>query len=213
MERKIDMNKNQHLLFIKQKGNMKQKFLLAGALMFFVSALATQAQNVNLDKSTFTWTGKKVAGEHTGNIKLKSGSIKIDGKELKGGNFIIDMTTLTCTDLKDEGTNTSLINHLKSDDFFSVDKFKESRFNITKVVRQANNQYQVTGNLEIKGTNHPNTIKATFEEKGKQKIFTGTMVVDRTLYNIRYGSGKFFENLGDRMINDEFEIKFSLVVE
>ena len=192
---------------------MKQKIYLAGALMFFISALATQAQNVNLDKSTFTWTGKKVAGEHTGNIKLKSGTIKIDGNELKGGNFIIDMTTLTCTDLKDQGSNTSLVNHLKSDDFFSVEKFNESRFNITKVVRQPNSQYQVTGNLEIKGSSDPNTFTATVEEKGKQKIFTGTMVVDRTLYNIRYGSGKFFENLGDRMINDNFEIKFSLMVE
>lgn len=192
---------------------MKQKFLLAGALMFFVSALATQAQNVNLDKSTFTWTGKKLTGEHTGNIKLKSATIKTQSNELKGGSFVIDMTTLTCTDLKDEGANTSLVNHLKSDDFFSVDQYKESRFSVTKVVRQASNRYQVTGDLEIKGSSHPNTFEVTFDDKGKQKTYKGTMVVDRTLYNIRYGSGKFFDNLGDRMIDDNFEIQFSIVME
>ncbi len=192
---------------------MKQKFLLAGTLMFFVSALATQAQNVSLEKSIVTWTGKKLTGEHTGNIKLKSATIKTQDNELKGGSFVIDMTTLTCTDLKDEGANTSLVNHLKSDDFFSVNQYKESHFTVTKVARQANNQYQVTGDLKIKGFSHPNTFVVKFDDKGKQKTFTGTMVVDRTLYNIRYGSGKFFDNLGDRMIDDNFEIQFSIEME
>ncbi len=125
----------------------------------------------------------------------------------------MDMTTLTCADLKDKGTNTSLVNHLKSDDFFSVEKFKESNFTITNVEALAKNQFKVTGNLVVKGSSHPNSFTVTVEEKGNQKTFKGTMVVDRTLYDVRYGSGKFFDNLGDKVIYDNFDIAFSLVVE
>ncbi len=192
---------------------MKNRFLLTGLFILAFSTFALQAQNVNVENSNFTWTGKKVTGEHTGNIKLKSGAIQFTGNQLKGGNFVIDMTTLTCTDLKDQGTNTSLINHLKSDDFFSVEKFKVSSFTITKVESQGNKQFNVTGNLTIKGATHPNSFTVTVEENGKQKSFKGTMVVDRTLYDVRYGSGKFFDNLGDKVIYDNFDIAFTLVVE
>ncbi len=192
---------------------MRKMNYYAGVLMLTLSTFAIQAQSVNPLKSTFTWTGKKVTGEHTGNIQLKSGTIQFDGKQLKGGNFIMDMTTLTCADLKDKGTNTSLVNHLKSDDFFSVEKFKESNFTITNVEALAKNQFKVTGNLVVKGSSHPNSFTVTVEEKGNQKTFKGTMVVDRTLYDVRYGSGKFFDNLGDKVIYDNFDIAFSLVVE
>ena len=151
---------------------MRKMNYYAGVLMLTLSTFAIQAQSVNPLKSTFTWTGKKVTGEHTGNIQLKSGTIQFDGKQLKGGNFIM-----------------------------------------TNVEALAKNQFKVTGNLVVKGSSHPNSFTVTVEEKGNQKTFKGTMVVDRTLYDVRYGSGKFFDNLGDKVIYDNFDIAFSLVVE
>lgn len=186
----------------------KLNFLLATLLLIVAAPLATNAQNVDLKNSTFVWTGKKVGGSHTGNISLKSANVTVQNKQLKGGNFVMDMTSLTCTDIAEAEMNKNLINHLKSDDFFSVATFGESKFEITKVVPKSNNEYLVEGTLTIKGIKHPNSLTVKAQDQGN--TYLGTLIVDRSLYNVRYGSGKFFDNLGDKVIYDNFEIVFSL---
>jgi len=184
----------------------KRTFSLLIAVIVFVSgSLVAQNKAVDVSTSQITWTGKKVTGEHMGHIHFKSGQLLFKGSELSGGEFIVDMTTITCTDLKDEEYNKKLVGHLKSDDFFGVSTFSESNLKLTSV-KKAGNGYDVKGDLTIKGKTNP----IAFKVKSAGNKFMGTMVIDRTVYDVRYGSGKFFDNLGDKMIYDEFELAFEV---
>jgi polyisoprenoid-binding protein YceI len=160
--------------------------------------------------SKVTWLGKKVTGEHTGNITLKKGSLDWQDGKLVGGEFVMDMSTITVTDIQGE-YNTKLVTHLNSPDFFDVTKHPEAQFKITKAEKKADNQYELAGDLTIKGKAQPATLNATVTEKDQQLIGTGKLVFNRTLFDIRYGSGKFFDNLGDKAINDDVELDLLLV--
>ncbi|WP_224994630.1 YceI family protein [Cesiribacter sp. SM1] len=166
---------------------------------------------VNQQQSKLTWIGRKVGGEHTGTIQLSNGKINWNGKSLTGGTFEVDMSSITNTDVTDKEYNQKLVSHLKSDDFFSTDKYPKARFVITKVTPLANSQSQIKGKLTIKGITKEVEFPATIQASGSQLTARAKVVVDRTLYNIRYGSGSFFDNLGDKAINNEFELNVVLV--
>ena len=119
------------------------------------------------------------------------------------------MNTLNCKDLEDAEWNGKLVGHLRSDDFFSVDKFPIATLTITESTTFNNGEAQVKGNLTIKGITHPTSFKVKKTDKG----YMATVTVDRTKYNVKYGSGKFFDNLGDNMIYDEFTLDVKIVVE
>lgn len=166
--------------------------------------------------STMNWLGKKVTGEHNGTIKIAKGEIGLaEDNTVAGGNFEIDMTSIKCLDLDDEEWNAKLIKHLKSDDFFSVDKFSVSKFEITGIVplsdaSKPNFNNTVTGNLTIKGISKSISFPASIKfENGVLSAFAD-FDIDRTQWDIKYGSGKFFEGLGDKMISDNFNISFKL---
>jgi len=162
---------------------------------------------VDAAKSLLTWTGKKVTGQHTGNIKVKSGSITMFGKAIKAGEIIVDMTSITDTDLTDPEWNGKLITHLKSNDFFAVDKFKEAKLVIKDAQFGKGGIYNIIADLIIKGKSHP--VKFDADLNIEDEILTGIIefTFDRTRYDIKYGSGKFFKSLGDKMINDEVSVK------
>jgi polyisoprenoid-binding protein YceI len=171
-----------------------------------------QAFKVDIAKSTLNWKAEKITGFHEGTLGLKSGNLMISNGKLTSGSFVINMNSMTCTDLTDAETNQKLIGHLKSEDFFNVSKFGEAIFAITKPVDISKSVTTVTGNLTIKGVTKPLTFKANVIKDGNSYIFSAnSIVVDRTLYDIRYGSGSFFDNLGDKMIYDEFLIHLKLV--
>ena len=163
-------------------------------------------KKINASQSTIEWKGTKVLGSHTGTIDLKEGYLEMDGNNLTGGKFVVDMTSMVCTDLKGENKG-KLEGHLKSDDFFGVDKYNTSTLVITKA-KKTDSGYEVTGDLTIKGTTHPVSFDMMMTDNGaKAKV-----VIDRTKYGIRYGSGSFFDNLGDNTISDNFELNVSLVM-
>lgn len=166
---------------------------------------------VNVAKSELTWNGKKVTGEHTGKIKMKEGVITLEDNKLIGGNFVADLGSMTNTDLTDKDYNAKLIGHLKSDDFFSVEKHPTATFVVTKAVPTKTNTYNVTGDLTIKGITKPITFPVTVIPTSNGVTASGTMVVDRSKYDIKYNSKSFFENLGDKMIYDDFTIDVKLV--
>jgi len=177
---------------------------------------AEQTLKVDTGQSTLTWNGKKVTGEHSGTVKLSGGSLQVKDGKLVGGNFSADMTTLANTDLTDAGYNAKLVGHLKSDDFFGVEKFPTSTFKITKVEPIANAKageanYTITGDLTIKGKTNPATFPAVVTINGNSATAKATATVDRSKYDIRYGSKSFFDNLGDKVINDEFTLDINLV--
>lgn len=181
------------------------------------TAHAAKAQAVKLDlgASTLGWTGRKVVGPHNGDIKIKSGQIEVQGEQLKGAQFEVDMATITDEDVKDPEYNKKLVGHLKSDDFFGVAKHPVSTFKMTSAKplakAEGNATHEITGDLTIKGITHPVTFPAKVEIKDGKAQAEGTMNVDRTKYEIRYGSGKFFQNLGDKMIDDNFQVQFKIV--
>lgn len=191
--------------------NMKKTALF---ISFVFAAVAVSAQTLSLDasNSTLGWVGKKVTGQHNGYLKFESGKLELDGENIKGGNFVVDMTSLTVEDIKDEKTNGMLVGHLKSDDFFSVETYPKANLVVEKATKSGET-YTITGKLTIKGATHPITFDAVREKKSDgTQVFTGNVVVDRTLYNVKYGSGKFFASLGDNMIYDEFTLDFKIVL-
>jgi polyisoprenoid-binding protein YceI len=125
---------------------------------------------------------------------------------LTGGKFVADLTSITNTDLTDKEYNGKLIGHLKSDDFFAVEKHPTATFVVTKATPKSAGVYEVTGDLTIKGITKPATFPVTVKTTATGAEATGTLVVDRSKYDIKYNSKSFFENLGDKMINDDFSV-------
>ena len=186
---------------------MKNFKSIALALVAFVSfAVNAQTKKVPVSKSTINWVGKKVTGAHEGTIALKEGALVFKGKKVVNGNFTVDMTTINTTDLSGKG-KANLDGHLKSDDFFGVEKFPTATLVFKTIGEKGKGVYAVTADLTIKGITHPIKFDLTV---GANTAST-TLKVDRTKYDIKYGSGSFFDNLGDKTINDEFELKVKLV--
>ena len=189
--------------------NSLSKIALVFALIF--SAFTLQSfvsnDNVKVKNSSIEWKGEKVVGSHEGTIALKSSELIFKNNTLKGGSFVIDMTTIACTDLTGEYKG-KLEGHLKSDDFFSVSSFPTSKLVITKASKSSKDSYKVSAKLTVKGI----TKNIDFVAQIKGNNLSTTILVDRTLFNVKYGSGSFFENLGDNMIYDDFEIKVNLEI-
>lgn len=177
------------------------------------SATAAKAITYKIDaaKSTMLWNGKKVTGEHSGNIKVKDGAFVVDGNKVTGGEFTFDMNSITDTDITDATYNAKLLTHLKSDDFFSTAKHPTSTFKITKVIPKGGDLYDVTGNMTIKGITNAVTFPATVKVTPTGISADGKATIDRTKYDIRYGSKSFFESIGDKAIHDDFTVEMKLV--
>lgn len=183
-------------------------------ILIIVSTYTTNATDINKEKvslnidtksSNVYWTGKKISGQHTGYLKISSGTVLIKGKEIIDAELNIDMKSIECTDLKGNAKD-KLIAHLKSDDFFSVEKYPISSLKMTSFKENI-----VEASLTIKGIT--NKIQFPIKIDFNQNTITasGTVLIDRTKWDIKYGSGKFFKGIGDKMIKDEFEIRFELV--
>jgi polyisoprenoid-binding protein YceI len=183
-------------------------------LLFQFGFAKEESFNVDVTQSKLEWHGKKVTGEHHGLINIKGGMLQFNDDMLVGGEFTIDMKTIVDLDLESEQYNTKLVNHLKSDDWFSVEKFPTATLNITEVksydVEKIDANYWVKGNLTIKGKTNPIEFAAKVDKSENGVTGSATMVIDRAKYDVRYGSGSFFEGLGDKLIYDDFDMKVSL---
>ncbi len=191
---------------------MKTRILTLVALFAFatISTAVAQEKKVNVKESKITWTGHKVIGQHEGTINIKEGTLKFKDGKLVDGMFTIDMTTINTTDLSGESKG-NLDGHLKSDDFFGVNKFPTSKIEFTKVVPQGPGKYKVTGNLTIKGISKEVKFIANLDQSGTGVTGSADVTIDRSEYDIKYGSGSFFDNLGDKTIYDDFSLNVSLV--
>ena len=196
---------------------MKIKKILLGFTfvmgMFFLStsAFAQKSMKLKTDKSKVEWTGKKVTGKHNGTVLLKSGLLTMKGANIIGGEFVMDMSSITNEDITNEKYRGDLVKHLKSPDFFSVVKFPEAKFVVTESEIGKDGKLMVKGELTIKGITNPLEFGVDTHKHGESYHMSGIMVIDRTKYDIKYGSGSFFDNLGDRTISDNFELKFDLM--
>lgn len=185
-------------------------------LLSFITVLVMNAQDryvADTEESTINWEGQKIIGSnHIGTINLKSGWLQVDGNTITGGNFVIDMNSIINKDLKDDSMKERLVGHLKSDDFFGVEKFPVSNLVITGGSEFINNTAKIRGNLTIKEATHPVEFTVRVNKIGDSLVYTAQIAFDRSLYEVRYGSGKFFSNLGDNAIKDEILLDVRLVV-
>jgi polyisoprenoid-binding protein YceI len=159
---------------------------------------------IDAANSSIGWTAKKVGGGHIGTVKITEGSLVYDGKSLQKGIFLMDMSSIT-------SDNARVTTHLKSPDFFSAEKSPTSKFEITSVSPAGKDRVNITGNLTIKGITHPLTFPATVKQgKGVLVAAASGIRVDRTKYDIKFRSKTFFGDIGDKAIDDEFELSINL---
>lgn len=161
------------------------------------------------NESQVAWSGQKILGaNHSGQVAIKSANLEIKDANLSGGGFILDMTTIS----SDEDIE-ALVKHLKSDDFFDVENYQEASLIITGAELMDNSNYNINADLVIKDISVPINFEANVKQEGEQIIAISDFVIDRTLWNIRYGSGDFFKDLGDAAIEDEIGFKVYLTAQ
>lgn len=165
--------------------------------------------NIDTTSAEILWTGRKIGGEHHGTIKAIGGAINVTGGNITNAMLNINMNSIAVTDLEGEEA-AKLQGHLMSDDFFGTANFPEATINVTNVTMGEGGLVTIGGDLTIKGITHPFTTEAAaVKSAGNSISLKGKVVVDRTLYDVKYGSAKFFADIADKAINDEFDIEFS----
>jgi polyisoprenoid-binding protein YceI len=193
------------------------KKILLSILLSIVTLLAFATNphivnvQINTEESSIRWIGSKITESHDGTVNILKGSLDIDHGKLAGGLIAIDMNSISCTDIESEKYRLKLEKHLKDEDFFSVKEFPFAEIKILKAVKGKGDDYKILAELTIKGITHPVSFEANVKINGLDLYAKANIKIDRTKWDIRYGSGRFFENLGDRMIKDEIEFKVSLL--
>ncbi|GGG56997.1 YceI family protein [Bizionia arctica] len=167
---------------------------------------------VNTSGSTIMWTGHKPTGSHNGTIGLDSGVLTMNNGTLESGTFLIDMTSINVSDIPvDDKNHAKLLGHLKSPDFFDVEQYPTSGFEVTKV-ETVDGKTMLSGNLKLKNVENNITIPVTISQDGESATITSeTFTINRSKWNVQYGSKSFFDNLGDKFINDDIELKINVV--
>ncbi|MEL6675353.1 MAG: YceI family protein [Bacteroidota bacterium] len=169
---------------------------------------------VDLGASSLAWTAKKVTGQHNGVVPITEGSFSMENGTVTAGSFTIDMASLKVLDIEDEETNGKLTGHLNSPDFFNTAEFPAASFEVTKAVAVADDStktHDISGNLTIKGISKEITFPANVSLTDGTFAAMADFNIDRTEWDIRYGSGKFFEDLGDKTIYDDINLVLNLV--
>ena len=189
------------------------RMIIGSLLVMFFYTGYSKDYRVDSKSSTLLWEAKKVTGQHSGNITFGESSLVVEKQKITGGKLIVDMNTIVDTDLTDAGYNQKLIGHLKSDDFFGVAKFPQSTLEVKKVESKSGKIFHFTADLTIKGITSPVEFDAEVNETSGKLTVSGILTVNRTKFGIKYGSGSFFEGLGDKVIYDDFTLKFNLVAD
>ncbi len=205
---------------------MKKLVLLFSVILFTLSSCKEEKTKQNNTKPTkkesvkpsskkiknsLVWKGYKPTGFHVGTIDIKSTDFKFKGTQLIGGTVVFDMNTIKDIDLKDAGDNADLVNHLKSTDFFDVVSHPTSKFEITAINSDKLNNLEIIGKLTLNGITKEIKFPATIKgNNGSKFLISKVIKIDRTDFGVKYKSKKFFANLKDRFINDEFDITFKI---
>ena len=166
---------------------------------------------IDKTKSVVRWIGRTPVKFHDGTIDIQEGNFFVDDNGILNGNIIIDMESINCTDLSGGGKK-SLEEHLMNDDFFSVNKFKTSKINISSEMKPNNGLIDFKGSLEIKNISNPISFKSSINKTPEGKYTASSkLTFDRSMYNVKYKSKSFFDDLGDKFINDDIEIELEII--
>lgn len=191
-----------------------KKIAIVLSALFVLTAFTTHVDKYTADvtKSKLVWKAEKVTGGHDGHVSLKSGNVFMDHGKIAKASFVVDMNTITNDDIKSEKYSNKLVGHLKSEDFFNVKKHPEVSFDMIKATPVGNGKFDVFGNITIKGIQVVISFPMMLKESKSELEVSGTFSFDRTKFDIKYDSGSFFENLGDRAIKDDVLIDFNIVL-
>jgi polyisoprenoid-binding protein YceI len=209
-----------------------KKFLLPAlfAVAVLGAAPAASAQKNNSEKmatnapayavqpqlSTLGWEGKAVTHGHNGTMNFSSGELLVKGNAIVGGTVTVDMKSMKATDIKDADSQGKFVGHMSSDDFFGVATYPTSTFKIVSVApikgaaKDADNA-TITGDMTIKGVTQRISFPAKVGVKGDLASATGKVTIDRTKFGLKYGSKSFFDSIGDKAINDTFDLTFNVI--
>jgi len=193
--------------------------LLSIGALFGVSGIIADNQHVDVytvdvSNSTAEWFAAKFTGKHNGTVNISGGQIRNNHGQYSG-SVEVDMNSIKNSDIKDEKMNAKLVNHLKSEDFFDAVKYPKATFVITSITPlkaiEEGATHKVEGNLTIKDKTNPISFDATIITQEGKITCVGSALVDRSKFDVRYGSKSFFEDIGDKVIYDEFTLKFNIV--
>ena len=190
----------------------KIAFIIALAIGFSsFTSVHTDHFIIDTQKSNVKWVGSKISGSsHEGNISITEGIISINHGKMVNAEFIVDLNTITCTDLKGEKA-AYLVDHLKNEDFFDVPKHPQARLKLIKASKTETG-YSISAALTIKDKTQPIVFDVEWTLRGTAALASGKLIFDRTKFDITYGSGSFFEDLADRAINDEVSLEFRVML-
>lgn len=182
-----------------------------------VAESVSQKYVTDVSVSTIEWKGFKPTGTHNGTINIETGVFQVTDNNLQSGTFLIDMTSIVALDLEGE-YKTNLENHLKGTvegkegDFFNVNEFPSAAFEISSTESMEGGKTMLSGNLTIKGVENNISFPVNvYSEGDKLTITSEPFTIDRTKWGVNYGSKSIFDNLGDKFINDEIELKINIV--
>lgn len=196
--------------FMKSKSFIILTALLGSGLLISQGADTAIRYKVDPSASSIQWHGAKVGTDHFGKVRLKNGWLTITGDQITGGEFIVDMTSISNDDLNSKSKNKKLVRHLMSKDFFSVKKFPESKFVVSKATAKSPGVYEFLGKLTIRGITQPLAFNASVTVTGKQLRGKGTLTFNRAMHDVKFHSGTIAQ-LGDKLINDEVPLEIELV--
>lgn len=203
------------VFFISCKGEKKNETDANAAEEVKETPVAAITYAADPASSTIEWVGKKPLGQHTGTIAISQGTLSVKGDAIESGTFMMDMNSITVTDLEGE-EKAGLEGHLKGlaegseDHFFNVAKFPTASFAITGISEEEGKKY-VKGNLTIKGISKNISFPVTTSTQGDEMTLSSeTFTINRTQWNVNYGSKSIFSDLGDKFINDDIELKVTI---
>lgn len=194
---------------------MKHLFSVFLLVISIAAFSQIKTYNANINSTSIAWTGKKIGLENKGLIKLKSGYFGVKNGIVEFGKFVIDMNSMSCTNIADADKCSRLTNHLKNDDFFSVEKFPISELHITKVVpinnaAKGQPNYTFHGNLKIKGKTNPIQFPAIVEVNGNTLKGNAKFSIDRTKWGVNFNSGTIFAILAEKAISDNIDFEVAV---
>lgn len=182
------------------------------SFVFALSGLASSAPKpvslkINPSNSKVEWFAKKVTGAHNGTVNVKSGSLDFKNNELVAGKIEMDMTSISVSDLQGEW-GQKLVGHLKGADFFNVEKFNTAILNLKKAESLTPGFYKIIADITIKGITKEIAFDAIINRDSGTA--SADIKLDRTDFDIKYSSSKFFPEIGNKMVYDEFNLKINL---
>jgi polyisoprenoid-binding protein YceI len=189
------------------------KTIIALVIGFSTLGVFAQTYNVQPELSNIVYVGKKVTGEHTGTITLKSGKLILKDDQIVGGELVADMNSLTSTDIADPELNAKYVKHMKSPDFFNTETHPETKL-VIKSSKKGKKGLEVKGNLTMLGKTKPITFIID-DLKKTENMVTGKskLTLNRTKWGLQYGSSSFIKGLGDKAIHDDFTLAVEITAQ